>query len=89
MVPAAGAVSLAVPADAVVSATDVVPATPVVSREPAFYRGPDEHGRSLHSPLTVPTASSPRERAGLANPEGYALARSGAPAAIAGVHSQS
>ena len=35
MVPAAVAVSLAVPADAVVSATDVVPAIPVVAAEPA------------------------------------------------------
>ena len=34
MVPAAGAVSLAVPADAVVSATDVVPTTRVVAASP-------------------------------------------------------
>jgi hypothetical protein len=54
MVPAAGAVSLAVPADAVVSATDVVPTTRVVTASPppsADRRYSASFGRPRQSPI--------------------------------------
>jgi hypothetical protein len=54
MVPAAGAVSLAVPADAVVSATDVVPTTRVVAASPppsADRRYSASFGRPRQSPI--------------------------------------